>query len=88
MESLDVEERDLMLAYWKEHAGKSGSSMENMMLDKNASKLDLLDRPEVLSLLPSFRGARVLEMASGIGRFTGEGGGGQQRGAAAAAPHE
>lgn len=74
MESLDVEERDLMLAYWKEHAGKSGSSMENMMLDKNASKLDLLDRPEVLSLLPSFRGARVLEMASGIGRFTGEGG--------------
>ena len=45
--------------------------MENMMLDKSAAKLDLLDRPEILSLLPPYAGTRVLELASGIGRFTG-----------------
>jgi len=46
--------------------------MENMMLDNSASKLDQMDRPEVLGLLPPFRNRRVLELASGIGRFTGK----------------
>ena len=27
--------------------------------------------PEVLSLLPPYKGKRILELASGIGRFTG-----------------
>ena len=57
--------------YWEEHSKKQGSSMENMMLDRSAAKLDLMDRPEILSLLPPYAGTRILELASGIGRFTG-----------------
>ena len=57
--------------YWEEHSKKQGSSMENMMLDKSAAKLDLMDRPEILSLLTPYAGTRILELASGIGRFTG-----------------
>lgn len=54
-----------------EHSHKQGNSMENMMLDNSASLLDQMDRPEVLGLLPPYEGKRVLELASGIGRFTG-----------------
>jgi len=64
-------ERAMQREYWEEHSKKQGSSMENMMLDRSAAKLDLMDRPEILSLLPPFAGTRILELASGIGRFTG-----------------
>ncbi|GFH31594.1 phosphoethanolamine-N-methyltransferase, partial [Haematococcus lacustris] len=43
-----------------------------MMLDSAASTLDALERPEVLSILGSVAGKRVLELGAGIGRFTGE----------------
>jgi len=64
-------ERAVQREYWEEHSKKQGSSMENMMLDKSAAKLDLMDRPEILSLLTPYAGTRILELASGIGRFTG-----------------
>eukprot|EP00850_Spirogloea_muscicola_P005479 SM000025S08374 [mRNA] locus=s25:347564:350928:- [translate_table: standard] len=41
-----------------------------MMLDSQAAKLDQLDRPEILAMLPSLVGKRVLELGAGIGRFT------------------
>ncbi|XP_050216695.1 phosphomethylethanolamine N-methyltransferase isoform X3 [Mercurialis annua] len=47
-------------------------TVEAMMLDSKASDLDKEERPEVLSLLPSYEGKSVLEFGAGIGRFTGE----------------
>ncbi|KAG0573103.1 hypothetical protein KC19_VG149100 [Ceratodon purpureus] len=41
-----------------------------MMLDSEASKLDLEERPEILGLLPPFKGKDVVEVGAGIGRFT------------------
>jgi phosphoethanolamine N-methyltransferase len=47
-------------------------SVEAMMLDSQASKLDVEERPEILGLLPPFEGKDVIELGAGIGRFTGE----------------
>jgi phosphoethanolamine N-methyltransferase len=63
-------ERTLQSNYWKEHSVEP--SVEAMMLDSQASKLDLEERPEILSLLPSYKGKDVIELGAGIGRFTGE----------------
>jgi phosphoethanolamine N-methyltransferase len=63
-------ERTLQSNYWKEHS--VDPSVEAMMLDSQASKLDLEERPEILALLPSYRGKDVIELGAGIGRFTGE----------------
>jgi cyclopropane fatty-acyl-phospholipid synthase-like methyltransferase len=60
--------RDLVKEYWcNEH---KEATLENMLLDSKASVIDALERPEVLSKLPSVRGLRVLELGAGIGRFT------------------
>ncbi|CAK9219100.1 unnamed protein product [Sphagnum jensenii] len=63
-------ERTLQLNYWKEHS--IVPSVEAMMLDSQASKLDQEERPEILSLLPPFNGKSIIELGAGIGRFTGE----------------
>jgi len=62
-------ERALQLNYWKEHSVIP--SVEAMMLDSQASKLDQEERPEILSLLPPIKGKSIVELGSGIGRFTG-----------------
>lgn len=41
------------------------------MLDSSAAELDKLERPEILSQIPSFAGKEVLELGAGIGRFSG-----------------
>lgn len=43
-----------------------------MMLRRRPGKLDLEERPEILSALPSYQGKEVLELGGGIGRFTGD----------------
>lgn len=63
-------ERALQLNYWKEHSVVL--SLEAMMLDSQASKLDEEERPEILSLLPSRKGKSVIELGAGIGRYTAE----------------
>lgn len=63
-------ERGLQLNYWKEHSVVL--SLEAMMLDSQASKLDEEERPEILSLLPSRKGKSVIELGAGIGRYTAE----------------
>ncbi|CAD6237280.1 unnamed protein product [Miscanthus lutarioriparius] len=68
--SLDVHERKAQRSYWEEHSGEL--TLEAMMLDSRATELDKEERPEVLSLLPSYEGKSVLELGAGIGRFTGE----------------
>ena len=40
------------------------------MLDSNAALMDVLERPEILAELPSLSGKAVLELGSGIGRFS------------------
>eukprot|EP00850_Spirogloea_muscicola_P018244 SM000165S02205 [mRNA] locus=s165:97777:101666:- [translate_table: standard] len=61
-------EREKQAQYWAEHSQML--TVEAMMLDSQAAKLDQLDRPEILAMLPSLKGKRVLELGAGIGRFT------------------
>eukprot|EP00250_Pteridium_aquilinum_P022641 c25496_g1_i1 orf=374-1858(+) len=63
-------QRELQRDYWKEHTAVL--SVEAMMLDSQASKLDKEERPEILSSLPPIEGKSVVELGAGIGRFTGE----------------
>lgn len=62
--------RESMTDYWDQHS--SAGSIEEMMLDSNASEFEEQERAEILSMLPQdLRGKRVLELAAGVGRFTG-----------------
>lgn len=63
-------EREVQKSYWIEHS--KDLTVEAMMLDSKASDLDKEERPEILSLLPPYKGNYVLELGAGIGRFTGE----------------
>nr|ACG33501.1 phosphoethanolamine N-methyltransferase [Zea mays] len=67
---MGAEERKAQKSYWEEHS--KNLTVEAMMLDSRAADLDKEERPEVLSLLPSYEGKSVLELGAGIGRFTGE----------------
>jgi SAM-dependent methyltransferase len=60
--------RQLVKNYWC--AAHVEPTLENMLLDSNATTIDVFERPEVLSKLPCVRGLRVLELGAGIGRFT------------------
>eukprot|EP00931_Biecheleriopsis_adriatica_P032357 TRINITY_DN18891_c0_g2_i1.p1 TRINITY_DN18891_c0_g2~~TRINITY_DN18891_c0_g2_i1.p1 ORF type:complete len:866 (+),score=175.07 TRINITY_DN18891_c0_g2_i1:1342-3939(+) len=55
--------------YWAKDHG--APTLENMMLDSNAGSMDALERPEILSKLPSLQGKVVLDLGAGIGRFSG-----------------
>ncbi|XP_006655550.1 LOW QUALITY PROTEIN: phosphoethanolamine N-methyltransferase 1-like [Oryza brachyantha] len=63
-------ERKAQRSYWEEHS--KALTVEAMMLDSRAADLDKEERPEILSVLPSYKGKSVLELGAGIGRFTGE----------------
>ena len=54
-----------MSSYWNEHS--KDQSIEEMMLDEDASKLTKSEHPEILGLLPSLKGNKVLELGAGIG---------------------
>jgi len=58
-----------MTAYWQEHSVEA--TVEEMMLDDDAQKIHELERDEILAMLPPLEGSRVLELAAGLGRFTG-----------------
>ena len=60
--------RDEFRSYWVEEHG--APTLENMMLDSNAALMDVLERPEILAELPSLNGKTILELGSGIGRFS------------------
>nr|XP_029511209.1 phosphoethanolamine N-methyltransferase 3-like [Oncorhynchus nerka] len=57
-----------MTEFWKEHSRQA--TVEEMMLDSHAQELTQQELPEILSLLPSLSGQRVLELGAGIGRYT------------------
>ena len=54
-----------MSSYWMEHSKQQ--SIEEMMLDEDASKITQHEHPEVLGLLPDLKGKQVLELGAGIG---------------------
>lgn len=58
-----------MTDYWAVHA--SETTNEKMMLDDNAETLGQYEIPEIISLLPEYKGRKLLELGAGIGRFTG-----------------
>ncbi|KAJ3670686.1 hypothetical protein LUZ60_008112 [Juncus effusus] len=64
------DERNAQKSYWLEHS--KDLTVEAMMLDSHAADLDKEERPEVLGMLPCYKGKSVLELGAGIGRFTGE----------------
>uniref|UniRef100_A0A1D1XZA7 phosphoethanolamine N-methyltransferase n=1 Tax=Anthurium amnicola TaxID=1678845 RepID=A0A1D1XZA7_9ARAE len=68
--TMEGAEREVQRSYWVEHS--KDLTVNAMMLDSRASDLDREERPEVLSLLPPYKGKSVLELGAGIGRFTGE----------------
>ncbi|XP_078445971.1 phosphoethanolamine N-methyltransferase-like [Wolffia australiana] len=68
--TLELAEREVQKNYWSEHSKEL--TLEGMMLDSRAQDLDKEERPEILSLLPPYKGKNVLELGAGIGRFTGE----------------
>jgi len=59
-----------MLSYWETHLKRDGATKEAMMLDKNASSFSEKERDEILSILPDVTGLDMIELGSGIGRFT------------------
>ncbi|CAK9007745.1 unnamed protein product [Durusdinium trenchii] len=61
-------ERAEFTEYWADH---SSPTIETMMLDTDAASIDKLERPEILSQIPSVAGKDVLELGAGIGRFSG-----------------
>ncbi|OQS02797.1 phosphoethanolamine N-methyltransferase [Thraustotheca clavata] len=69
IEEVSVATRNDMKKYWKEHS--QDTTIETMMLDSNAKLLHELEIPEILNKLPPVDNKDVLELAAGIGRYTG-----------------
>ncbi|XP_048477100.1 phosphoethanolamine methyltransferase [Rhincodon typus] len=61
--------RKTMSDFWAEHSRKA--TIEEMMLDSGAEVITQIEKPEILAMLPNYKGQRVLELGAGIGRFTG-----------------
>lgn len=57
-----------MKDYWVKHS--QFASIQEMLLDSNAEAISDNELPEILSILPSFKSKRLLELGAGIGRFT------------------
>jgi phosphoethanolamine N-methyltransferase len=54
-----------MKDYWIKHSTKA--NIQEMLLDSNAEEISDNELPEILSILPSFKGKRLLELGAGIG---------------------
>lgn len=54
-----------MKSFWS--GFKKDPSVKEMLLDTDASKMDAEELSEVLSLLPEWKGKRILELGGGIG---------------------
>ena len=54
-----------MVDYWNRNS--KNASMEEMMQNTETETIRVLEEPEIISLLPSFAGMDILELACGIG---------------------
>ncbi|XP_077434010.1 phosphoethanolamine methyltransferase isoform X2 [Vanacampus margaritifer] len=68
MDHVNHSVRGAMTEFWKGHSKEA--TVQEMMLDSRAIELAQQELPEILSMLPSLAGCRVLELGAGIGRYT------------------
>lgn len=61
-------DRERMKDYWVKHS--VNASIQEMLFDTNAEVISDSELPEILSILPSIKGKKILELGAGIGRFT------------------
>ena len=54
-----------MKEYWIKHSAQA--SIQEMLLDSNAEEISDNEMPEIVSILPSFKGKIILELGAGIG---------------------
>jgi hypothetical protein len=54
-----------MKDFWVKHS--AGANIQEMLLDSNAEQISDSELPEILSILPSFKCKKVLELGAGIG---------------------
>lgn len=64
----EADDRERMKDYWVKHS--INANIQEMLLDTNAETLSDHELPEILALLPTIKGKRILELGAGIGRFT------------------
>jgi len=67
----DAETRTEMKKYWDQHSQKKATD-SLMLLMKEDANFARLEKEEIISYLPSFDGLSVVELGSGVGRFTGD----------------
>ncbi|XP_071957876.1 uncharacterized protein [Antedon mediterranea] len=58
-----------MSAFWEQHSKEA--SLEEMFLDSQAKEISKMEEREILTLMCDVKKKDVLELGSGIGRFTG-----------------
>eukprot|EP01084_Bolivina_argentea_P014570 27222_1 len=63
--------RNVMKKYWDEHSQQSPTN-SLMLLMKEDEEFAMKEKQEILSYLPSVEGLSVVELGSGVGRFTGD----------------
>ena len=56
-----------MKEYWVKHS--QIGNLQEMLLDSNAEEISDNELPEILSILPSFKSKKLLELGAGIGYF-------------------
>jgi len=61
-------DRRALTNFWENYA--AAPSLQTMMLNKDAETFDEQDRNDVMGSLPDLKGMRIVEIGSGIGRFT------------------
>ena len=54
-----------MKEFWVKHS--QSANIQEMLLDSNAEQISDNELPEVLSILPSYKSKKVLELGAGIG---------------------
>lgn len=68
MNTSNLGDREKMKQYWVKHSQMG--NLQEMLLDSNAEEISDHELPEILSILPSIKTKKVLELGAGIGRFT------------------
>jgi phosphoethanolamine N-methyltransferase len=54
-----------MKDFWVKHSQMA--NMQEMLLDSNAEEISDNELPEILSILPSIKSKKILELGAGIG---------------------
>ena len=54
-----------MKDYWIKHSQMA--NLQEMLLDSNAEEISDHEMPEIISIIPSFKSKKLLELGAGIG---------------------